>query len=420
MPTQLDLSLLPALVPEQEFLSCFVATVLGPIEYREWKSQLERIQEVLGLSRVEETFQRLSLAQRNQAEQRAAEKEDRPFYQWSAVEQESYQRLCSQALRCNVARTLTGDSLRDFGCRLSDSGLLQWFCKLDRVGMVIRIPGKSALQRYGQWLPEAEMRKVIDTLLAAASDGKAEGEQSLELASSLDLEAYFLDTTCVKLHIHFPVDWVLLRDAARTLMKATILIRKRNLKVRMEEPEEFLKRMNQLCMKMTHTRRKKDGKRARKAILREMKKLSKIIARHAERDRDLLEQRWEEPDIKAGEARQIVERMEVVLEGLPVAIKQAHERIIGERQVMNEEKILSLYEGHASVYVRGKAVADVEFGSQLLLGESASGVIVDWELVCGNPVADTKMLGRSLERMEQMSAGEAIKQVSGDRGFDSQ
>src|SRR5450756_9702 len=70
MPTQLDLSLLPALVPEQEFLSCFVATVLGPIEYREWKSQLERIQEMLGLSRVEETFQRLSLAQRNQAEQR--------------------------------------------------------------------------------------------------------------------------------------------------------------------------------------------------------------------------------------------------------------------------------------------------------------------------------------------------------------
>ena len=81
MPTQLDLFLLPALVPEQEFLSCYVATVLGPIEYREWRSQLERIHEVLGLSRVEETFQRLSLAQRNQAEQQAAEKENRPFYQ---------------------------------------------------------------------------------------------------------------------------------------------------------------------------------------------------------------------------------------------------------------------------------------------------------------------------------------------------
>jgi hypothetical protein len=419
MPTQPDLSLLPVLVPEQEFLSVYVATVLGPIEYREWKKQLERIHEVLRFSGVEETFQRLSLAQRNQAEQRQAEKENRQFYEWSPVEQESYQRLCSQVLRCNVARTLTGESLRDFGCRLAESGLLQWFCKLDRVGVEVRIPGKSALQRYSQWLPEADMRKVIDTLLAAASDGKTPGEQPLELVEALDLEAYFLDTTCVKLHIHFPVDWVLLRDAARTLMKATILIRKRNLKARMEEPQEFLKRMNQLCMKMTHARRKKDAKRARKAVLREMKKLSKIIAAHAERHRDLLQEHWQETDLKEGEARQIIQRITIVLERLPQAIHQAHERIIGERQVKNAEKMLSLYEEHAAVYVRGKAGAEVEFGSQLLLGEAVSGVIVDWELVDGKPRADTKMLGRSLERMKQMSAGDAIRQVSGDRGFDS-
>jgi hypothetical protein len=419
MPTQPDLSLLPALVPEQESLSSYVSTVVGPVEFRVWKSQLERIHELLGLSCVEETFQRLSLAQRNQAEQRAAEKENRQFYKWSPVEQESYQRLCSQVLRCNVARTLTGESLRDFGCRLAESELLQWFCKLGRLGVAVRIPGKTALQRYSQWLPEAEMRKVIDTLWAAASDGKAEGEQTLELVAALDLEAYFLDTTCVKLHIHFPVDWVLLRDAARTLMKATILIRKRNLKVRMEEPQDFLKRMNQLCMKMTHARRKKDAKRARKAVLREMKKLSKIIAAHAERHRDLLQEHWQETDLKEGEARQIIQRITAVLERLPQALHQAHERIIGERQVENGEKMLSLYEGHAAVYVRGKAGAEVEFGSQLLLGEAVSGVIVDWELVDGNPRADTKMLGRSLERMKQMTAGDAIRQVSGDRGFDS-
>src|ERR1019366_2424216 len=183
MPTQPDLSLLPALVPEQEFLSCYVSTVLGPIEYREWKSQLERIHELLGLSLVEETFQRLSLAQRNQAEQQAAEKENRQFYKLGCVEQESYQRLCSQVLRCNVGRTLTGDSLRDFGCHLAESELLQWFCKLDRFGGVVRIPGKSALQRYSQWLPEADMRKVIDTLLVAAVESKdEEGDQKLDLA----------------------------------------------------------------------------------------------------------------------------------------------------------------------------------------------------------------------------------------------
>ena len=418
MPTQASLLPLPELVPEQEHLTGYIPTVVGPVEFREWKKQLERIHEILGLGGVEETFQRLSLARRNQDERRQAESENRPFRELSTGEQAGYQRLSSQVLRCNVARTLTGESLRDFGCRLSESMLLQWFCRLDRIDTV-RIPGKSALQRYSQWLPEEEMRQVIDTLLGAASEGDASGGQTLELTEALNLEAYFLDTTCVKLHIHFPVDWVLLRDAARTLMKATMLIRKRGLKVRMEEPAEFLKRMNQLCMKMTHARRKKDGKRTRKAVLREMKKLSKIIAAHAARHRELLEQGWQETDLKPGEARQIIERIDTILERLPHAIRQAHERIIGERQLKNEEKILSLYEGHAAVYVRGKAGAEVEFGSQLLLGESERGVIVDWELVCGNPTADTKMLGRSLERLKQTNGGASIQQVCGDRGFDS-
>ena len=418
VPTQASLLPLPELVPEQEHLTGYIPTVFGPVEFREWKKQLERIDEILRSSVVEQTFQRLSLARRNEEERRAAASENRPVYEWSTGEQAYYQRLSSQALRCNVARTLTGGSFRDFGCRLAESPLLQGFCKLDRIDTV-RIPGKSALQRYSQWLPEEEMRKVIDTLRAEASAWDESSGQPLDLTEALDLEAYFLDTTCVKLHIHFPVDWVLLRDAARTLMKAAILIRKRGLKVRMEEPAEFLKRMNQLCMKMTHARRKKDGKRARKAVLREMKKLSKIIAGHAARHRELLEQRWQETDLKEGEARQIMERIDMILKQLPQAIRQAHERIIGERQVKNGEKILSLYEGHAAVYVRGKAGAEVEFGSQLLLGESESGVIVDWELVNGNPRADTKMLSRSLDRLEQTSGGASIRRVCGDRGFDS-
>jgi len=212
---------------------------------------------------------------------------------------------------------------------------------------------------------------------------------------------------------------VLLRDAARTLMKATRLIRARGLKVRMEEPEQFLKRMNQLCIRMSHARRKKNGKRIRKAVLREMKKLSKVIAGHAERHRTLLEKHWQETDLTEGEARQILRRIDVILERLPYAVKQAHERIIGERQVSNAEKILSLYEGHAAVYVRGKADAEVEFGLQLLLGEAQSGVIVDWELVCGLPRADTKLLGRSLERLAGGGPERTPRKIGGDRGFDS-
>ena len=418
MSLQANLRPLPELIPEQEVLYGFVSTVIGPVDHRVWKKQIERMDEILIQSGAEKRFQRLSLAQRNEQEEAAAAKETRPFRALSTGEQLSFQRHCSQALRCTLVRTLLGEDLRGCSLYLTESAFLQWFCRLDQAE-VVRIPGKSALQRYGTWLPEAEMREVIGTLPGAAS-GQAEScPQPLNLSEPLDLESYFLDTTCVKLNIHYPVDWVLLRDAARTLMKATMLIRKRGLKVRMEEPEEFLKRMNQLCMKMTHARRKKDAKRVRKAVLREMKKLSNIVARHARRHQQLLEQHWQETDLRKGEAQQIIDRIGVVLEQLPEAIRQAHERIIGERPVPSGEKILSLYEEHAGVYVRGKAGAEVEFGSQLLLGESVSGVIVDWELVGGNPMADTKMLKRSLDRLKATAAGVAIGAVSGDRGFDS-
>ncbi len=39
--------------------------------------------------------------------------------------------------------------------------------------------------------------------------------QPLDLAEPLDGDTYFLNPTCVKANIHFPVDWVLLRDAVR-------------------------------------------------------------------------------------------------------------------------------------------------------------------------------------------------------------
>jgi hypothetical protein len=83
--------------------------------------------------------------------------------------------------------------------------------------------------------------------------------------------------------------------------------------------------------------------------------------------------------------------------------------------VANEQKILSLYEGHAAAYVRGKAGTEVEFGSQLLLAEAECGLIADWELVCGDPENDTVLLKRSLERDGPCR----VKTVVGDRSFDS-
>ena len=409
LPEQLFLTL-PPLLPEQDELQPPVPTVLGSIDYRTWRQRLERIDEILRTSRVEEAFVRLCLKRRLTEWKQKAEQAGQPDQRMCEGDQVLFQRLSSVALRTAIARTLTGASFRDFSARLADSSLLQWFCRLGRLDAV-RIPGKSQLQLYQEMVSESELREVVNSLL----DTAAEKDSRLELEEALDLQTQFLDSTCIRLNIHYPTDWVLLRDAVRTLMKATRLIRKRGLKVRMKEPEVFLKRMNRLSMEMSKQARRAGSRKARKKTLRAIKRQVKIAAAHARRHRDLLEKRWEETDLSRGQARQILDRMDTILERLPYALKQAHERIIGERQVSNEEKILSLYEGHAAVYVRGKAGAEVEFGSQLLLAEAECGLLTDWELVCGNPEHDTVLLKRSLER----DGVRRVKTVVGDRGFDS-
>ncbi len=62
----------------------------------------------------------------------------------------------------------------------------------------------------------------------------------------------------------------------------------------MQPPEEFIHRINLLCIEMTNARRKSDSKKIRKAVLRKMKSLSKIIRAHAGTYYKLLKKEWRE------------------------------------------------------------------------------------------------------------------------------
>ena len=166
---------------------------------------------------------------------------------------------------------------------------------------------------------------------------------------------------------------------------------------------------------MTHVRRKKDSKKQRKVVFRKMKKLNSCVAKHAERYRELLSNEWEKTGWTHTQAQQVIRRIDSVLEQLPAAIKQANERIIGERIVASKDKILSLYDKDISVIVRGKAGNEVEFGQGLLLTEQTDGLIIDWELFKDQPPSDSKLLKPMIERIEKHYG--AIESSCTDRGF---
>jgi hypothetical protein len=87
-----------------------------------------------------------------------------------------------------------------------------------------------------------------------------------------------------------------LRDGVKSLMQSVELIRTHGLKSRMDEPQVFITKVNRLSMEMTQTRRKKDGGKARKRVLREMKRVVTVVRGHAQRYRTLLEEHWQATD----------------------------------------------------------------------------------------------------------------------------
>lgn len=395
-------SVMPAqILPFPQELRPPLPTIVGNVDYLTLRQRLEQIDSLLIQGGVEEDFVQRALS----CWKRAGSREP------SALEQLKFQQRSRRALRCTLLRTLLQEDYRGFSCQLAGNPLYQWFCWIDALDQV-RVPSKSELQRFAHWLPANQMRLIIDRLLR----GAIEKPGRLRLKGALDLEAYFLDGTCVKANIHFPTDWVLLRDAVRTLMKATLLIRRAGLRGRMRAPEEFLRRINRLSIDMTQQARRAGSKKGRKRVLRQMKKMVGIVRGHARRHRELLDRQWERTDWTRSQAEQILRRMDGVLERLPRAQKQAHERIIGARQVPNGEKLLSLYEPEVRVIVRGKAGAEVEFGNTVLLGENRQGVILDYHMFRESAPADSQVLFESLLRVRE-ATGRDVGSVVTDRGF---
>jgi hypothetical protein len=393
------------ILPFQPTLCPALPVVLGNADYQDFEERLRRIDQLLIASGVETSWVAQCLA-----------RYDQQFSTATTKARARHQRHSYRALRCNVLRGLLGEDYRGLSRRLAECPLFRWFCGLEELAAV-RVPGKSTLQEYAHWLPADTLRPLVEQLILAAQ--QPPGASALELAHRLELDTVWVDTTCLKTNIHFPVDWVLLGDAVRTLMKATRLIRAHGLKQRMAPPEDFLKAMNRLSIQMTHARRAQDSKKQRKKILRLMKQQVNVVAGHARRHRALLDQAWNQTDWTRPQAEQVLRRMDGVLARLPQAQKQAHERIIGGRRVDNADKVLSLYETDTRVIVRGKAGAEVEFGNPLLLAEQADGVIVDWHLHRESAPADARQLPASLARLEAAYGVGVVRALVTDRGFGS-
>ena len=387
----------------QSFLRPALTAVPHCHDYAVFKDTLERIERLLIDSSVE---------------QQAIEMALEDFAQASVKQQHKRAQIAIRALRMEVLRFLLGGiSFRRLARELGSSDLLADFCRVRELEGIKGI-SKSSLERYSKLFSEKQLRQLHGTLSEVVGNEDLAFEVGLE--KPLEMGICLIDSTCLEANIHYPTDWVLLKDVACTLLKAIRLIRQAGLRHRMpQEPEGYARQMNRLCVAMTHSRRRRHSGKERKKILRQMKRLLKTVGGHAQRHRDLLARLWEQTDYSERQVEGIVARIDQMVEQIPAVMRQAHERIIGERQVDNAEKILSVHEHDVHVLVRGKAGKEVEFGNTLLLCESAAGYLLDWKVYREQAPSEYVQMKGSLQRQGDFDLQQGITALGADRGFAS-
>lgn len=201
--------------------------VYGTLDYKEFRTTLIKIDEILVKSGLEHKLVSEAL------NQYLVEKELNPAEFYNSKKASFHYKKLKHALRCNISRHLTGESYRLFSIRVADSKLFQWFVGIGDFSCRKAI-AKSSLERYQKLLDEKMISEEIHKWLADLTDSNKAIVSGIY--EPIDCKTVFTDSTCVKAHIHFPVDWVLLRDGARSLLSAIKTIRAQGLKNRMVEP----------------------------------------------------------------------------------------------------------------------------------------------------------------------------------------
>ncbi len=319
------------------------------------------------------------------------------------------------ALRVAILHKHLNVSYREMSKLLALADLYQWFCRINRFTEA-DIPGKSLLNflenRLGDFFLRDANSQMIDYVVNNSGPSKA-----VKLGSAINTKDCFFDSFCMEANIHFPVDWVLLRDASRTLILLTTRIRKYVVN-RMEIGlKTMMTQMNNLCIEITQNTRTKGGKKIRKNCFRKMKRLIKKIAHHTRRHMEKLYKNRNKSKVSDKLMHSFIVEMNSVLNQLPTAIEQGHKRIISECKIKNDEKILSLYEDHVNVIVRNKAGKSVEFGNKTSLLEQSDGLILDWDLARDGAPNDHELCKKSYDRT-RASYGN-IESITTDRGCHS-
>jgi IS5 family transposase len=342
---------------------------------REWQGKYEKINEVLVsapeiLRVAHRDFTRLSQSRGGRQSKYTSE----------------------EILRALIVMFVEGDDYRGVVIRIESSPFLREFVGIRDLKPMMDF---SFLSRAVGVLSEETVQKMNAALRnEAIQEGKVTGE---------DLRS---DTSVVETNIHYPSDSSLLWDCYRVLSRE-------------------LKRIQQKhgCPGIRHRFHPRKARRAFLFIIRycnsQDQKRRRMVKRMYRRLIGMT--RWitgvcaeirESLPIWCIEEREMLERYEGLVSRV---VDQADKRVLQGLQVPIDEKVLSIFEDHTELIMRGKARKPVEFGHKIVLGQTGQKFISQYGVL--RRKKEDRVLVEAILSNHQDAFGEYPNMLSLDEGF---
>jgi transposase, IS5 family len=307
-------------------------------------------------------------------------------------------------LRCARLKQYRQLSDQELACHLEDSA---WFRAFARLPWACS-PKKSVLQKTISAIRAATWEAINRTLLLGARQEKLENGSVVRLARLAPSPAVGAPggaaRTVTAAPIHEPSDSSLLWDAVRVLVRL------------LKAAEAWLGGIGRAGRDHRRAAKKRwraievtRGRPKRVPLYRELIRITRATlaylrqaAARLGRAADPLVALWQ---------RQ-VRRYQPLIEQI---ITQTERRVLAGEPVPAADQLVSLFEPHADLIVKGSR--DVDYGHKLNLTAGKSGLILDPVIEAGNP-ADSERLLPMLERHIAFW-GAAPRQAAADGGFAS-
>ena len=300
-----------------------------------------------------------------------------------------------QVLRCAILKQYRQLTYEELAFHLEDSDSFRGFARLE----MGQYPCTSILQQNIKALREETWEAIHQEIIGYAKQEKIETGRKVRI-----------DATAVETDIHPPTDSSLLADGVRIITR-WLAEGKQLTPTPRYAYSDHRRVVKKRVLAILNTKKEK----VRQAAYRDLLVYAGKVRGYALTAIPELSAHQGQGVAGLFAGKVLAEKLARAVGILDKVISQTDRRVFKGETVPAAEKVVSFFEDHSDIIVKKRR--ETEYGHKIFLTGGASTMILDCQIVRGNP-ADTTQYATLLERQQKLY-GRMPRQVSADGGFAS-